>query len=109
MNPDKLITKFVAFLFLLMLGQKVGVGLFLHNLLHASEYKESAATGSDDKAISYACNCIEDFSMPIVEEKSIVLSAINIYPDVFVSIYHQFVPTAFFLFSSLRAPPVSVA
>ena len=103
------IVKFVAFLFLLMLGQKTGVGLLLHNLFHTTEYKQAAKSTSDNKAINFACNCIDDFSSP-VDETVFIDNSFNItYQAVFISFYLQYAPAAFYLFCSLRAPPASVA
>ena len=112
LHPMKLnrhIAKFVAFLFLLMLGQKTGVGLLLHNLFHTTEYKESATTTSEDKAISYACNCIDDFSSPVDETVSFELPVLVAYQSVYISLSQQSSPAAFYLFNSLRGPPASVA
>lgn len=109
MKLNSHIAKFVAFLFLIMLGQKIGVGLFLHNLFHTTEHKQSATTTPDNKAINFACNCIDDFSSPFDETISIDPPALIIHQGVLVSFYQQSAPAVFYLFNSLRAPPPSIA
>ena len=101
--------KFVAFLFLIMLGQKSGAGLLLHNLFHTSDFNESAKSKTDNKAISYACNCIDDFSLPLEEPADIISPASIIYKNELISFCPQTAPAAFYLFNSLRAPPAFVA
>jgi len=91
-----------------MLGQKFGVGLFLHNVLHVTETNE-ASLPSNDNAINYACNCIDDFSSPFTETVAVDLPVLNSYPVVFFSFCKQYIPSAFYLFNSLRAPPSFIA
>ncbi len=108
MKLNKYIAKGLAVLFLLMLGQKFGVGLFLHNVLHVTETNKEASS-SNDNAISYACNCIDDFSSPFTEAEHIDLATFPSYPVVVFSFIEQNIPAAFYLFSSFRAPPVFIA
>ena len=101
------ITKFIAVLFLLMLGQKTGVGIFLHNVLHTSEHKISSGTTPDTSTINFACNCIDDFSSPFDETVTVSLNSPIIHKAALISFSRQSAPSAFYLFSSLRGPPVS--
>ena len=91
-----------------MLGQKFGVGLFLHNVLHVTETNQETPS-SNDNAISFACNCIDDFSSPFTETEHIDLTTFSSYPVVLFSFTEQDVPAAFYLFNSLRAPPFFLA
>ena len=103
------ITKFIAVLFLLMLGQKTGVGIFLHNVLHTSEHKNSSGTTPDTSTINFACNCIDDFSSPFEETITVSLTFPITHKESLITFSPQSAPAAFYLFSSLRAPPVSLA
>jgi hypothetical protein len=100
----------LAIVFLLLLGQKFGVGLFLHNVFHVTEQNESAIpSSSNDNAISYACNCIDDFSSPFDETETINIPTVVHYSVVLFSFYQQSFFSSFYLFNSLRAPPSLVA
>jgi hypothetical protein len=103
------ITKGLAILFLLMLSQKFGGGLFLHCVWHISEKTEEPAPGSRSNTISYACNCIDDFSSPFDNEEHFSVPASVFYADKPAAFYKSFIPSASHLFHSLRAPPVTVA
>jgi hypothetical protein len=107
MKFNRYISKGLAVVFLLLLGQKFGVGLFLHNVFHVTEQK--AETSSNDNAISFACNCVDDFSSPFTATENINLPIANSYPVVLFSFHEQFVPASFYLFNSLRAPPSFIA
>jgi hypothetical protein len=61
---------------LLVFSQKVGGGLFLHNLLHGEDtgnLSQPFKQDANSKEISYACNCIDDFSLPFTETEEITL------------------------------------
>lgn len=103
------ITKGLAMLFLLMLSQKFGGSLFLHCVLHVSEKAERPAKSPGSNTINYACNCIDDFSSPFDNTEQISIPASVFYPDKPVDFYESFIPSASYLFHSLRAPPVTVA
>jgi hypothetical protein len=108
MSFKSYIAKSMAVLFLLMLGLKFGGGLFLHCVLHISENAETKSNEPGNNTLSYACNCIDDFSSPFDDAGSFTLSAAPLYSEKPVSFCEQFYVTPTFLFHSLRAPPVSV-
>ena len=109
MKPNHFITKFIALLCLVVLSQKMGAGLYLHNLFHNKDFKQSSAALQDNKSVRFACNCIDDFTMPFMETDEVGLPAIaSSYFD-HVSFYKESVSFSFHFFNSLRAPPVAVA
>src|ERR1041385_7565301 len=75
-KPNRFISKSIAFICLLALSQKMGAGLCLHNLFHNKDYKSSSATLPDNKRVNYACNCIDDFTMPFTETDIVELPSI---------------------------------
>jgi hypothetical protein len=109
MKFNRLIAKGLAVIFLLLLGQKFGVGLFLHNVFHATEANKAESSSSNDNTISYACNCVDDFSSPFTETENIKVPSVNSFPDPLFSFYQRSSFTSFYLFNSLRAPPSFLA
>ena len=76
MKARKLILQCASFLLLLVFSQKVGGGLFLHNLLHSQDTSRPFQPVKQDrnaKEISFACNCIDDFLMPFTETEDVLL------------------------------------
>ena len=108
MKLNRYIAKGLAVLFLLMLGQKFGVGLFLHNVLHVSETNKETPS-SNDNAINFACNCIDDFSSPFTEVDAFEIREINNHPNNFIPFAEQQGSPSSYKFISPRAPPVKVA
>ncbi|MET0463802.1 MAG: hypothetical protein ABW007_11645 [Chitinophagaceae bacterium] len=62
---------------LLVFSQKMGAGLFLHNLLHSQDmdqsFQSSKQRNTNDTSISFACNCIDDFLIPFQSSEEVVL------------------------------------
>ena len=109
MRPNQFITKFIAALCLLVLSQKIGAGLYLHNIFHSKDYKQADASLPDNKSVRFVCNCIDDFTMPFTETDEVRLPVIpSSYFD-HVSFYKESISFSFHFFNSLRAPPFSVA
>ena len=104
MKPKQFITKFLAFICLLVLSQKMGVGLYLHNLLHSKDYKASAA---GNRTAQYSCNCIEDFTMPFTETNVVELPTVVDSHFEYTSFYKETILFSFHFYNSLRAPPIA--
>lgn len=105
MKGRTIIFRFATFLLLLIFSQKVGAGLFLHDLLHTANAKYPLQEKGTGKDIAYACNCIDDFLTPFIETDE---------PVAFTTILLHTTPVDFFkedlvftsrIFSSLRGPP----
>ena len=109
MRPNQFITKSIAFICLLVLSQKMGAGLYLHNLFHNKYFTQSSSAFPDTHKIFYACNCIDDFTMPFTETNSVELPGIAVAYFDHVSFFKEPVSFSFHFFNSLRAPPVAVA
>lgn len=76
MKARRFISQCAVVALLLVFSQKVGAGLFLHNLLHTQDTSLAAQPSKQDgktKEISFACNCIDDFLMPFTEAEEISL------------------------------------
>lgn len=103
------IAKFAAFFFILMLMQKTGAGILFHNIFHVNENLEASEAFSGNQAISFACNCIDDFSSPLIDPVHNNLSEPLTQPVPVCFSYSQNIPEVFTFFQSLRAPPCTVA
>ena len=108
MRRNKYIQKFITAILVLLLMQKVSIGLYLHNDLHgnASSGKASAA---GHKIVSVACSCIDDFLTPFAEDSNDIVLITPVqhieYGEYsFQSLYHREI-----YFISLRAPPSTPA
>lgn len=102
-KSKQFITKCIAFICLLALSQKMGAGLYFHNLFHNKDYKSAA----DNRTTKYSCNCIDDFTTPFTETSSIELPPVaSFYADC-TSFYNESIPFSFHFYNSLRAPPVA--
>lgn len=108
MRGRSFILRCLTFLLLLVFSQKIGVGLFLHNLLHKETAVGKFSNNSTNKEVSFACNCIDDFLMPLEEaEEPVVFPAIIVHQahePFFETIITDNSPLHF----SLRGPPASI-
>lgn len=110
MKARRFILRCASFALLLVFSQKVGVGLFLHNLFHNQDisrpFQPLQKEGS--KEISFACNCIDDFLMPFTEAEETVLPTPATGYEMPVSFFRA---STFFrpvISSALRGPPALV-
>ena len=104
MRPDRKIQNILAIFFLLMLGQKTGAGLALHNIFHTKNYNQTPAN-SDGTTSNYSCNCIDDFTMPFAETEAVNIPLAPVSYFEFISFYNVTESYTSDLFNSLRAPP----
>ena len=108
MRLNRQIQNILAILFLLMLGQKMGVGLTLHNIFHSKNYNQSSAN-TDNNSSNYSCNCIDDFTMPFTETEAVDIPLAPVSYFEFIAFYKVTESYTSDLFTSLRAPPVSAS
>jgi hypothetical protein len=110
MKGHRFIMRCATFALLLVFSQKVGVGLFLHNLFHNQDISRPFQTPSKEggKEISFACNCIDDFLMPFTEAEEIILPTPATEYETPQSFFRASIPFQPVIFSSLRGPPALV-
>jgi hypothetical protein len=104
MKRKQHIVKSFAIILLLVFSQKIGIGLYLHNWLHVSNYKQSSQSHGTNVA-GYGCTCVDDFSMPFTENLEPVGQTIYPIEVEFVSSHKFLIPLSATLFYSLRGPP----
>jgi len=110
MKARRFILRCATIALLLVFSQKVGVGLFLHNLFHNQDvsrpFLPSQKEGS--REISFACNCIDDFLMPFTEADKAVLPAPVTEYQTPASSFRASISFQPVISSSLRGPPALV-
>jgi len=105
MQGKPIIRKIAALLLVFVLIQKTGMGLFLHNVLHASSAKASLPNDDDKSGVSYNCSCLDDFLAPF-EESEIPFIAHPIIAHSSPVVFYITTDThAFCITPSLRGPP----
>lgn len=105
MQGKPIIKKIAALLLVIVLIQKTGMGLFLHNVLHASSAKSSLPNDDDKSGVSYTCSCLDDFLAPFEESEVPFIAhpiATHSSPVVF---YIATYTHSFCISPSLRGPP----
>ncbi|OQP49724.1 hypothetical protein A4H97_27925 [Niastella yeongjuensis] len=109
MTGKRIITKLTTILLILVFSQKMGVGLYLHNWLHASIQHATSSKPVSGQEIQFACGCINDFNLPFTET---IVPSIEV-PVTIVEQSHIIpvftIPAVFKHFHSLRGPPVVTA
>lgn len=104
------IIRCAALVLILVFSQKTGAGLFLHNLLHtpAAAAKTPANPDENNREVSFACNCIDDFLMPFTEAGEPVYTPPVTAHGIPVVFFHDLIPFSSPDFSSLRGPPAFI-
>ena len=109
LTGNRLITKLTTLLLILVFSQKMGMGLYLHNWLHAPKQHTTASKPITGQEIQVACGCIDNFNLPLTE---------TTIPEIQVPVkeVHQLhqtpvftLPVIYKYFRSLRAPPAYTA
>jgi len=102
------IKKLISIVLLVILIQKMGGGLYLHNYFHAPAKSEPAPVAHVQfSGLNYNCNCLDDFYLPFTEPANETMSFVAVPHQSFNSSYVQPTSTFYRIFNSLRAPPVS--
>jgi len=106
---NRTIQKIITLLLILVFSQKMGVGLYLHNWLHASKTHTSATSPLTNEELKYACSCITDFTAPLQETdvQELPLPVSQVHRPAVVPVLS--LPVIYKYFHSLRAPPALVA
>jgi hypothetical protein len=84
----------------------MGVGLYLHNWLHACKQHTTSSKPISGQEIQFACGCINDFNLPFMETTvpSIEVPVTTVEQLHIAPIFT--IPAVLKYFHSLRAPPV---
>ena len=102
------IKKFVSVILIIVLLQKIGGGLFLHNYLHTTNKKEHVTHSQIHLGIlNSSCNCIDDFYIPFAEPENKLDTSVSDKAQIFNSKYVPPISICLRIFNSLRAPPTS--
>jgi len=109
MTGKRIITRVTTILLILVFSQKMGVGLYLHNWLHASKQHTTSSKPVSGQEIQFACGCINDFNLPFTETTvpSVEVPVTIVNQPHIAPIFS--IPAVFKYFHSLRAPPVLAA
>ncbi|MEP6597154.1 MAG: hypothetical protein ABJA71_14470 [Ginsengibacter sp.] len=108
MKGTPVISKCIAFFLLLVFTQQIGVGLYLHNHLHAKKSYQPLSSNPTGQGINYKCSCIDDLSMPFSESFAELISPITKNTSAHFLSCYETIPFSSRLFNSLRAPPCNV-
>lgn len=104
------IKKIISVLLLLILIQKMGGGLYLHNYFHVTGNIElSDKTELNASHVNYSCNCIDDFYLPFTGPSAELVLLVPVSHVSFASTYIQSHSVSALFFNSLRAPPACLA
>ena len=109
MAGNRLIQKIATLLLILVFTQKMGMGLYLHNWLHANKSHTAVSTPLSNDELRYACSCINDFTAPLTETTVQELPQPLTVVYVPVSVPSFTLPVVYKHFHSLRAPPALIA
>jgi hypothetical protein len=106
---QKLNARIISLLLILVFTQKLGLELWLHNLLHETTTIHAIASGDKGKPAvahqAFQCSCLEDALMPFTETAPfIAVPAPKQLIAVFFNSY-SFLSAADREYSSLRGPP----
>jgi hypothetical protein len=105
MRVRSFILRSIAFFLLLVFSQKSGAGLLLHNALHTNQASDSPAKQADNKDISFACSCIDDFLTPFAEVNEPMVAAAGEKHETPAEYFTEDIILYTPGFTSLRGPP----
>ncbi len=104
----KHIVKVMAVVILLVFTQKIGLGLYFHNLIHPTTSHASTKDGPiSEKATNLNCSCIDDFLLPFTEPSKEDIVPANFHITPLTSFYEADILQTSHYFSSLRGPPTA--
>jgi hypothetical protein len=108
MRANRHIVKVMALVILLVFTQKIGLGLYFHNLAHPTTAHASTTDGPiSEKASNINCSCIDDFLLPFTEPSAEITIPVNTPEVPFISFYQTYIPQDSHFFHSLRGPPAA--
>ena len=98
----------IAFLLVFVFIQKMGAGLYTHQLLHVQKGEKASAIPGESKVTAYSCSCIDDFAMPFTEIPAITVApALSSFFKIYRPLFSEKVILSARLFNPLRGPPLS--
>ena|SRR5882724_2002478 len=106
MRTNKHIQKCISVLLIIILMQKAGAGLYLHNWLHSQKNIPSSSGAPVIGQNTIACSCIDDFYVPFAETPEQLVQAPYTIKIEFVASLISFIPSSSKFFHSLRGPPL---
>ncbi len=109
MRANRYIIKGISILLIVLLMQKTGGGLYLHNWLHAKNTRTASSDHVIIKQESTSCSCIDEFYLPFAEAPQTLTSAVVVPKTGFFAAITASIPTVSKTFQSLRAPPTSIS
>jgi hypothetical protein len=106
MTGNRFITKLTTLVLILVFSQKMGMGLYLHNWLHAAKQHSTSSKPISSQEIQFACGCINDFNLPFTETTipEIQVPVITVNKPHSAPVFS--IPAIYKYYHSLRAPPV---
>ena len=109
MELRQLILKFSVFLLLLILLQKTGVGLLLHNSKHSNvDRKEIPGENKKENAVNYTCSCLDEFLTPFTGTQLALFADVVMSPSILTIAYKKTILPGLSVYSLLRGPPVDL-
>jgi hypothetical protein len=109
MKYNRYISKCISLFLIVLLMQKAGGGLFLHDWLHAQN-KTNASHQLPAVAEGVAnCTCIDDFYVPFAETAGQIIQPVPEIKTEFVAVPDLPIPFSSKFFHSLRGPPVAIS
>jgi hypothetical protein len=98
------IRKFFAVLLIIVFSLKAGMGLYLHNSIHAKNNSCTSLPGSTE--IKFACSCVTDFYLPFTEASQQKINLPSFTYGEYTLSYTSSLFLAATIYHSLRAPPI---
>lgn len=111
MKARLVLVRITVIFMVLILSQKIGVGLALHNAFHSTSSNSSLPNQQKDnkgQELTITCNCIDDFLMPFEPGTELVFTSLESKylqtDDLRSSTLHS----SSLIHFSLRGPPASL-
>jgi hypothetical protein len=109
MKVKQYISKCFSLFLIILLLQKSGGGLVLHEWLHIQNNPCVSHEHPEVVASVPNCNCIDDYYMPFAEPPATIVQPVLPSKKEFVAIPQLPIPFSLTFFHSLRGPPFSIA
>jgi hypothetical protein len=109
MKFNRYISKWISLFLIVLLMQKAGGNLFLHDWLHA---QSKTCTSHDQPAVAESianCTCIDDFYSPFADIPDRIIQPVPLINTEFITPASLPIPFSVQIFHSLRGPPFSIS
>ena len=99
----------IVSLLVLVFFQQIGAGLYIHNILHKDRERLSHTQHHDSsQEINFACSCVDNFLMPLIETEEPVFEAFRSFNPVTISTATEKIFFTSLSLPALRGPPVFI-